>query len=708
MNAEALVGKVLANYTLQQVIGQGSMGAVYLAQQPRRHRKFAVKVFIRASALEPLQYMDFLVRLRHELNAVVSLDHPHILPVHEYGERDGFVYLVMPYVVGGNLQDVLKSHGMLPFPKIVNYLDQLAAALDYAHQRGIIHRDIKPSNILVTANSRVLLTDFALSKAMTEGIVAQIRQFTTGTLDYMAPELVMGKEVDERADLYSLGAILYHMVTGIAPFQGDSLVEVAKRHLQVPPLPPGSKRVELPIAAEQVISQALAKRPADRYVHAQDLAAAFRLALTVTNAQSEHAPKDAFLSSGMSRIELYTPHGLFDPKWRTGTMPTVTSEQAANLSSRTLFKTAAASAPSTDPIASFDRHTSGPVPEQASNEEKPSLPIPAVNPVTPAQNTPMFPVPGPIQGNAGTFMQLTGPAKVVSMSVPGQPGRYITGLLPITQQEAKKSTAGANAKGRLQKHLKVIGLVMVALLILGTTTFWFAHTRSNSMTKTFTNVVATPDLQATATARVVATANANIILFDPLSQNIHNWPIATSGSMLYEFKDGAYHITDNDATREAPALLPALTLTGSFVYTLTLEEIKGDDTSVNNEFGMIIRSNIQHKNGKQITTFYSFEVMNKPGGEYQFWKYDDSQGTAASPWTELGHQAFGGEFHEGQGPKSINAFKIIANGKNFTLIVNGEQVWAVQDSSFASGGVGMLVNLEGTEVAFSNLKLTYS
>ncbi len=138
-----------------------------------------------------------------------------------------------------------------------------------------------------------------------------------------------------------------------------------------------------------------------------------------------------------------------------------------------------------------------------------------------------------------------------------------------------------------------------------------------------------------------------------------------------------------------------------------MKEIKGDDTSVNNEYGMIFRASIQNKSGKTFTTFYSLEVLNKTGGEYQFWKYDDSQGSGANFWKKLASHSFGNEFHEGQGPKSINTFKVIAIGRHFTLLVNGKKVWNFQDGSFASGGVGMLVNLKGTEVAFSNLLLTH-
>ncbi len=720
MNAEALVGRVLGTCTLRRVIGHGSMGTVYLARQSQPQRKVAVKVFLRASELEPLQFMDFLVRFRHEIDAVAPLKHPHILSIYEYGERDGFVYLAMPYVSGQTLESVLTHQGMLPFPKVQNYLDELAIAIDYAHEQGMLHRDLKPANVLVTTHDNLLLTDFALSKVMSEESMAQVRQFRVGMLDYMAPELIMGKEVDEGADLYSLGAILYHMITGTAPFQGESLTEVAKQHLQAPPPSPSSKRPDLPVAAEQAILRALAKHPADRYAHAQDLATAFRLALAVTDSQVGPGQNGVFLPSRITIRGFNTFGGLLDPKWRTGMMSAISGEQTSNQFSHVL-PTTITSTSSTDAFVSFQK--SAAPSKQTGEDEQISVPMPAVNSITPVQGTPMFPVeatdstgelaaPGTEEESTGTIIKLTGPAKIVNVPVAGQPGRYITGLLPMssaTQQEVKKPSAGMGAKGRLQKGLKVAGLVMVVLLVFATAALWFVHMHSNSSSiHKAAVVVRTPNVGATLTAQAVATVNANIILSDPLSQNIHNWPVSSSGPGIYMFKDGAYHITDNDNARGAPALLPDLKLDGSFAYTLTMEEIKGDDTSVNNEFGVIIRANIQNKNGKVLARFYSFEVLNKPGGEYQFWKYDNSQGSSVNPWKNLGHHPFGKEFHQGQGPKSINTFRVVANGKNFTLIVNGKKAWTVQDSSFASGGVGMLVNLKGTEVAFSNLILTHS
>ena len=737
MNAEALVGKKLGSNTLRRVIGLGSMGAVYLARRSHSRSEVVVKVFLHASELEPLQYIDFLVRFRHEMEPVASLEHPHILSIYEYEERDGFIYLVMPYVNVRTLESVLNSQKILPLPKVADYLDQLAGALDYAHEHGVLHLDIKPSNILVTVDDKLLFTDFALSKTMTERQAARIRQFKMGMLDYTAPEQVIGKEAGEKADLYSLGAVLYHMVTGSAPFQGESLVEVAKKQLQNPPPSPCSKRTDLPLAAQQVILRALAKHPADRYACALDLASAFRLALAAPDTELtelEQPRNDLRLPSDITSTGLYTPYGLFDPKWRTDFILVENAGPTSGQSSNAL--PAVTSNASTDVFVSV-KNT--PLPsDHATVTEKTLRPISVVhlNPFTPVQDSSVFleqstnpsgmlAIPDGKQATTGAFVKLTSPVKVVNVPVTGQPGRYLLGLIPIpdtTQPEkkelltalgkklhlqTKEQLAALGKKLHLQTNYKTIGLAMLVVLLLGTGAIWFAHLRSNSKTPAAVTIARTPDVGATMAAQATVTAVANIILADPLGENIHNWPIMSSSSMIYAFKGGAYHITDNDDTRGAPAILPDLILKGPFVYTLTMEEIKGDDTSVNNEFGMIFRATILNKNGKSITTFYSLEALNKAGGEYQFWKYDNSLGSGSNTWNKLGSHPFGNEFHEGHGPKSINTFKIIANGKNFTLLVNGKKVWTFQDSSFSSGGVGMLVNLKGTEVAFSNLTLTH-
>ncbi|EFH87024.1 serine/threonine protein kinase [Ktedonobacter racemifer] len=316
MNAEDLIGKALGTCTLQQLIGQGGMGAVFLAQQSRPRRQVAVKVLFPFTPLNPGQKAAFLERFRRETDAAASLVHPNIMPVHEYGEQDGLAYLVMPYLSGGTLRDVLEREGRLPLAQTSNYLEQLAAALEVAHGRGVIHRDLKPANVMLTQESRLVLTDFGLVKILSDGQSAQVRLTGAGaplgTPDYMSPEQVIGTPVDIRADLYSLGCVLYHMVTGSLPFKGALPMQVAMQHLNNPPSSPRLLRPDLPVVAEQVILRTLAKRPEDRYANASEIAGAFREALISAGVSIGETLKVPAAQGDAS----FTKRGLFDPMWQ--------------------------------------------------------------------------------------------------------------------------------------------------------------------------------------------------------------------------------------------------------------------------------------------------------------------------------------------------------------------------------------------------------
>src|SRR6266567_968913 len=326
MNADALIGTVLGTCTLQRLVGQGGMGAVFLAQQSRPRRQVAVKVLLPMTPLSPNQLVAFLERFRRETDAAASLEHPNITPVHEYGEQDGLAYLVMPYISGGTLRDELEREGPLHLGKVANYLEQIAAALDFAHDHGVIHRDIKPANILKTQEGRLLLTDFGLVKIVTSDASLQVRLTgagaPVGTPDYMAPEQVIGEEVDARADLYSLGVILYQMVTGTTPFQGETPMQIAAQHLQVPPPSPQMFRPDLPMAVEQVILRALAKRPSERYLRAEDLSNAFNTALANAGIQVETNLIQGTAKFKAATGRFKTPKGLFDPAWQTAATST--------------------------------------------------------------------------------------------------------------------------------------------------------------------------------------------------------------------------------------------------------------------------------------------------------------------------------------------------------------------------------------------------
>jgi hypothetical protein len=339
----------------------------------------------------------------------------------------------------------------------------------------------------------------------------------------------------------------------------------------------------------------------------------------------------------------------------------------------------------------------------ASTEERVAVETTVIGPMSPTLNTSGVLAVSGEQGASNT-MRLTSPVKVVKVPVAGQPGQYVTGLLPVVPVPGVSDEEKKKGRGWVKFSSLALAVLLLALSSVGAV--WFVHTHSSQrmsqpVAMHTPALTGTPDLQATVGAQLTATAQANIILSDPLDQNTHNW--LTSPADVYAFKDGAYHITDHGTSGRA-TVLQGRVYTEPLGYTLTMEEIAGDDTSTSNSFGMIIRFSQQTQNGKTIITFYSFEVVNVHGGEYQFWKYDDSQ--ANSPWTTIWHQPFGSEFHQGHGPQSVNTVKIFADGKSFTFTVNGKLIKTVQDSSLSSGTVGMIVNYNGTEVAFKNLLLT--
>jgi serine/threonine protein kinase len=724
MKADALIGTVLGTCTLQKIIGQGGMGAVFLAQQSRPRRQVAVKVLLPATSLKPHQRSAFLERFRRETDAAASLEHPNILPVHEYGERDGLAYLVVPYISGGTLRDSMEQEGPLPLPKVLNYLEQMAAALDFAHERGVIHRDIKPANILMTPEGRLLLTDFGLVKIIADGQTPQMRLTgagaPVGTPDYMSPEQVIGEVVDGRSDLYSLGVLLYQMVTGTTPFHGETPMQIAAQQMQTPPSSPRLLRADLPVATERVMLRAMAKRPADRYPTGQDLVDAFRGSLVSSGVSLGNTVSGPLAGGTSTSARLFTPKGLFDPTWQTGAMGTIPSAPSA-LSQRTGILPVA-SAEEARPSGLLSR--TGMFPKVGATGQLSPVTgmLPATTGVQPAaidqlsperHTTGILPVPGTGQAaeNTANTVKLTGPVKVVQVPVAGQPGQYVTRLLPVVAQPQKAAQEQLDtAKGNRKKFWQVLVTALVLLIFLSSgASYWYlrSHTTQGAHHSgvTATHPVGTPNVKATATAQVQATVDANQILTDPLSHNIHNLPTGPNEF----FADGAYHIFNTQANAVA-VVLPEQPFTIPNAYTLTMWEVKGDDTSNNNSFGMILRFGQQTKNGKTNTTFYSFEVVNVAGGEYRFYKYDDSAGSTdpAKNWTQLWHRAFGTEFHQGQGSKHVNTIRIYQNGSSFTFTVNGKMIGTAHDSSLKSGTLGMLVNLKGTEVAFKNMLITHN
>jgi serine/threonine protein kinase len=737
LQAQALIGATLGSVTLQKVLGQGDSGAVFLAQQSPTDPQVAVKVLSPAATQTSSQRAAFLERFRKEIDVISSLEHWNILPVFDFGKHDGLAYLVMPYISGGTLQHTIEQKGPLQLAEVVHYLDQMAAALDYAHGQGVLHLDLKPGNVLLSADGRLFLTDFGLVKMVAERQTSHMRLLMSGTsaglLDYTAPEQVMGDVVDARADLYSLGVMLYQMVTGQTPFQGTPL-QIATQHVHASPPAPRLLRENLPQAAEQVILQAMAKRPLDRHGSARDLASAFRVALTSAGALWKGSPDGIAGAGATLPAPLSVPRrrGLFDPVWQNaaqeeGRTPAASEQSRSkatgllSASGMAAFRpTASASAGAPEQLspARFPdqaAHLTRPLPSSTAEQSTagmvavPRAPQP-FSPFPATGATGALMIPGGEMGASGT-VKLTEPVKVIQVPVSGQPGRYVTGFLPVQPRtEPPKEPDGAtkgNTPGRdYKKLLKKVALPLLVLLVLTSSgLFWFLHTYPTMRSKTgVLTEQLQPDWQAIAAVQATATASANYILNDPLQQNIHNWPVIQTGKTTYIFKDGAYHVADNDANHSAPALLPGITLNRPLAYSITMQEIKGNDRSINNSFGIIIFLNSQASNGKTVITFYTFEVVNNKGGMYQFLKYDSSKGL--SPYYTIWQHPFGREFY--QGAANPNTIKVAINGNSFTFWVNGKKVGSAQDNSLQSGQIGMLVNLKGTEVAFSNLQLTYN
>jgi len=274
-----LSGKTLGNYQLQELLGRGGMAEVYKAYHEKLDRFVTIKV------LHPylVEGEDFLARFEREAKAVAGLRHANIVQIHDFNVEDEQYYMVMEFVNGGTLQEKLqalsKKSAYLPIEQVASILHQVGAALDYAHQKDILHRDIKPSNILLDLQGNAFLADFGIARMMST------TQFTAtgaliGTPTYMSPEQGQGLELDAASDIYSLGIVLFEMLTGKTPFSSDTPLAVIHKHIHEP-LPLASElRPDIPRSVENVIEKAVEKDPRNRYQSASEFATAFENALT--------------------------------------------------------------------------------------------------------------------------------------------------------------------------------------------------------------------------------------------------------------------------------------------------------------------------------------------------------------------------------------------------------------------------------------------
>ncbi len=259
-------------YELGEILGFGGMSEVHLARDLRLHRDVAVKVLRADLARDP----SFYLRFRREAQNAAALNHPAIVAVYDTGEADTTAgplpYIVMEYVDGVTLRDIVHTDGPMPVQRALEVIADACQALNFSHQHGIVHRDVKPANIMISKTGAVKVMDFGIARAIADGgnKVTQTAA-VIGTAQYLSPEQARGEQVDARSDVYSLGCVLYEILTGQPPFVGDSPVAVAYQHVREDPVPPSQKRRDISPELDAVVLKALAKNPDNRYQSAAEM-----------------------------------------------------------------------------------------------------------------------------------------------------------------------------------------------------------------------------------------------------------------------------------------------------------------------------------------------------------------------------------------------------------------------------------------------------
>ena len=314
----SLVGQKLGKYEITALLGQGGMATVYRGYQRDVDRSVAIKVL----PPHPGQNSQFIERFRLEARTIARLQHPHILPLYDYGDENDVLYLVMAYADGGSVSDRIRR-GPMPLSEIQRIFQQVAEALDYAHRQNVIHRDIKPDNILLDREGHVLLSDFGIVKIIEESektINLTATGGLVGTPSYMSPEQAQGLPVNDRTDIYSLGIVIYEMLAGKQPFSAETPMQVVLKHITAPVPPLHDFNGKLPPQLDGVLQRALEKEPAQRYPSAQTFYEDFKrviqgeepLSPSRVNLSAPTAASNTALSPGIASLQ---PTMMAQPAW---------------------------------------------------------------------------------------------------------------------------------------------------------------------------------------------------------------------------------------------------------------------------------------------------------------------------------------------------------------------------------------------------------
>jgi eukaryotic-like serine/threonine-protein kinase len=279
-------------YRIVRKLGSGGMADVYLAEDEELGRRVAIKILNDRHANDD----QFVERFRREAKNAAGLSHPNIVSIYDRGEAEGTYYIAMEYLDGRSLKELVVARGPLPIPDAIEATRQVLGALRFAHRKGVVHRDIKPHNVMADADGRLKVTDFGIARAG----VSQMTEAGSiiGTAQYLSPEQARGAAVDQRSDLYSIGVVLYEMLTGQVPFTGETPVEIAMKHLSDTPRPPSVLRPEIPPDLDMVVLRALAKSPEDRFQTAEEMDAELERVASGVGVTAETADAATAVLSG--------------------------------------------------------------------------------------------------------------------------------------------------------------------------------------------------------------------------------------------------------------------------------------------------------------------------------------------------------------------------------------------------------------------------
>jgi hypothetical protein len=647
--SETLVhtGMDLGPCTLLRVLGRGTIGTVFLADHAHIPEQVAVKVIVPPIAPLPAEHLAaFLARFRQVASSQVQLHHPHILPVIEFGDQDGVAYLVMPYLVMPyrpleTISSLLHSRGSLDLETVATYLDAMAAALDYAHGQGVMHWNMTPSNALLTGAGSLLLADFGLVQVM------HFPFFQTSR-----------KQADQEKDARTFGTPAYMAPEQLLGGRPDARTDVyavgVLLYEMVTGLLPYQGRT-----AGDLMMQHLQQQPPDPCRLCQDLS---EEGARVIMRALAYNPADRFRSAG----ELQTAFRA--AMTQPGAQRAVEALEVSLHGATPLLLSAARQ-------------------EEAPSEKDEARATAAVLPGDEHADS---------AASRGAHLltyepqqRAMGAAHPIS-AAETEPGGKDAGAAaaPLDSLVMLQRRPGRRRQGRVLRALLPVACALLALLSIG---------------GVFLGVLWG---QRSGPQPAPGGRRPVVVLFaDPLGAT-HNpwWP--TLPPSVYAFSPSAYHITgaSPDGTR---AVLVSKSWGSPIAYSLTMQEIAGDDSQATNMFGLLFRCNTQDEAGA-MQACYCFAVTNTPGGNYLFFKYDARQFAVRRPggadaWQLVWRHPYGGEFHEGHTRASRNTLTVIEQGQRFTLEVNGERIGVVQDASFASGMVGMVVGQPGTEVAFSDL-----